>query len=90
METTLETENKNADKNFIFFKNIYFKPATNKSKLFLINLSTNKIINEVEIKQNFLNEIEIKNKYISEYPAFIHAYVKSMTDLNPTLEEVKL
>ena len=31
-----------------------------------------------------------KNKYISEYPAFIHAYVKSMTDLNPTLEEVKL
>lgn len=34
--------NKNADKNIIFFKNIFYKPQVNKSKLYFINFKKKK------------------------------------------------
>jgi hypothetical protein len=58
--------NKDADKNFIFFKNIFFLPRNNKSKLYFINISTKQIVNQFEIKENFLNQLDIDKKYISE------------------------
>ena len=58
--------NKNADKNIIFFKNIFYKPQVNKSKLYFINFKKKKIIREVEIKKNYLNEIEVANEHISK------------------------
>lgn len=57
---------KESDKNFIFFKNIYFKPEQKKSKLYFINFKTKEIIKQVEIKENYLNEIEIDKEYISK------------------------
>ena len=54
--------NEEADKNFIFFKNIFFRPQNNESKLYFINLSKKEVIKEVLIRENYLNEIEVEKK----------------------------
>ena len=58
--------NKDADQNYIFFKNIFFKPQNNLSNLYFINVENKEVIKKVEIKENYLNEIEVEKKYISE------------------------
>lgn len=58
--------NKNADQNFIFFKNIFFLPRNNKSKLYLINILTKKVVNQFDIKENYVNQIDIDQQYISD------------------------
>ena len=58
--------NEEADKNFIFFKNIFFRPQNNESKLYFINLSKKEVIKEVLIRENYLNEIEVEKKFISK------------------------
>ena len=58
--------NKNADQNFIFFKNIFFLPRKNNSKLFFINIFNKTVVKQIEIKENSLNEILVEKKYISD------------------------
>lgn len=58
--------NKDADKNFIFFKNIFYKPNHDESKLFLIDIKKKKILSIFIIKNNFSNKIEIKKDLINE------------------------
>ena len=42
--------NKNADQNIIFFKNIFFLPRKNNSKLYFINIFKNTVVKQIEIK----------------------------------------
>tara|TARA_B100000674_G_C37910650_1_gene948427 strand:- start:733 stop:1500 length:768 start_codon:yes stop_codon:yes gene_type:complete len=58
--------NKEADQNFLFFKNIFFLPRNDESKLYLINISSKKVVNQFDIKENYLNQIEVDKKYISD------------------------
>lgn len=58
--------NKDADQNFIFFKNIFFLARNNKSKLYFINISTKKVVNQFDIRENYLNQIDVDKKYISD------------------------
>ena len=58
--------NKNADQNFIFFKNIFFLPRKNNSKLYFINIFNKTVVKQIEIKENSLNEILVEKKYISD------------------------
>ena len=56
----------NADKNFIFFKNIYFKPIYEVAQLYFINIKEKNILAIHEIKSNALNEIEVNSDFIKE------------------------
>ncbi len=57
---------KGADHNFIFFKNIFFKPEQKQSNLYFINLKKKEIVKKFEIKQNYLNEIKVEDDCIFE------------------------
>lgn len=56
--------NKDADKNFIFIKNIYEKPIFKKFNAYLVNIDTRKIEEVFEIKTNYTNIIELDKKFI--------------------------
>ncbi len=58
--------NKEADHNFVFFKNIYFKAEQNKSSLYFIDLKKKKVLKKFEIKQNYLNQITVENEYLKD------------------------
>ena len=58
--------NINSDNNFIFFKNIYFKPRHDDSNLYFIDIKKKKIVDKVKIKFNFLNEIKVEKKIIKK------------------------
>jgi hypothetical protein len=53
-----------AEKNFIFFKNIYFKPVNEKAYLYFIDIKEKKILATHEIKSNDLNEINVDYNFI--------------------------
>jgi len=55
---------KEADKNFIFLKNIMKVPSITQHKVFLVNISSKKIINEFFVHTNSINEIPIDKSYI--------------------------
>ena len=57
--------NKNAEKNIIFFKNIFFKPINEKTNLFFVNFQEKKIIKRVEILSNYLNEIIVDKELLN-------------------------
>ena len=57
--------NRNSDYNFIFFKNIYYKPIKEKSYLYIIDFKSKKIIEKFEIFSNYLNEILVKDEYLN-------------------------
>ena len=52
-----------AEKNILFFKNIYFEPTIEKSKLYIVDIKK-KIIEKLDIFTNTTNEINIKKEYI--------------------------
>ena len=58
--------NQNAEKNILFFKNIYFEPIFEKSKLYIIDILNKKIIDDFEVSTNQTNEIEIKKELIKD------------------------
>ena len=53
-----------AEKNILFFKNIYFEPTIEKSKLYIVDIKKKKIIEKLDIFTNTTNEINIKKEYI--------------------------
>lgn len=56
--------NKKADRNILFFRNIFFKPIYEKFYLYFINIKNKKIILKKKCLTNSLNEIEVKNNFI--------------------------
>lgn len=56
----------NSEKNILFFKNIFFKPIFEKSKLYIVDIKKKKVINEFNIFKNQTNEIEIKKEFIQK------------------------
>jgi len=57
--------NLKADKNTIFFRNIFHEPIKRKFYCFFIDLSKDEIVNSIELYTNQTNEINIENKYIN-------------------------
>jgi len=56
--------NKEADKNIIFFKNIYFLPKKEEFNAYFIDIKTKKVLKKTKIFSNFLNEIIIEKNLI--------------------------
>ena len=68
--------NKDADKNYIILRNIFYKPLIEKFKAFIVNLKTKKILDKVTLKTNYTNIIEIKKSFLNEdYYLFTKSYV---------------
>ena len=53
-----------ADKNYVFIKNIFERPIEENFKVYLVNYKRKSIEEEFEIKKNYTNFIEINNKLI--------------------------
>ena len=58
--------NKNSQKNFIFFKNLFFKPIKEEFNFYFINYKLKKIIKEKKIFTNKLNIIEVEKNLLDE------------------------
>jgi hypothetical protein len=56
--------NKDADKNYIFFRNIFYKPQIKKFRFFFINIKTRKIIYSGHFLSNSSNFLEIEKSFI--------------------------
>jgi hypothetical protein len=56
--------NQDADKNLIFFKNIFYLPTFKNFKAYLIDIKKNIILKDFNLKTNFSNEIEIEDKFL--------------------------
>ena len=58
--------NKYADKNLIFFRNIYYLPNEDESNIFFVNIKTKKILKVQKIRNNYSNELQIDNNLIEK------------------------
>ncbi len=67
LETLL---NKKSDKNYIIFKNIFFKPINEKFFGYLIDYESDKILDKFELKTNLTNIVKINKKYINKNTFF--------------------
>lgn len=56
--------NKDAEKNYIFIKNIYEKPIYETFLAYLVNIKSKKIEEKIEIKTNYMNCFELKKTLI--------------------------
>jgi hypothetical protein len=56
--------NKDAEKNYIFIRNIFQDPITENFKAYLVNINLKKIEDEFDIKTNFTNSFELKKSLI--------------------------
>ncbi len=56
--------NKDADKNYIFIRNIFEDPINTKFEAYLVNVKNKSIEETIEIKTNFTNSFEIKTSLI--------------------------
>tara|TARA_Y100000590_G_C15554220_1_gene952138 strand:+ start:306 stop:1079 length:774 start_codon:yes stop_codon:yes gene_type:complete len=54
----------NADKNIIFFRNIYYKPIQESSNLYIVDIYDKKLLDKFKIKNNQSTEIEIDKNLI--------------------------
>ena len=56
--------NKDAEKNYIFIKNIYEDPIYENFNAYIVNIKSKKIEEHIEIKTNYTNSFELKNSLI--------------------------
>ena len=61
---TASLTNKNANKNYIIFRNIFIDPIERPFNIFFINLKTNKVLKKEQFLTNRTNIIEIDNDLI--------------------------
>ena len=57
--------NKDADNNYILFRNIYEYPIQENFNCYLIDYKSKKILDKFIVKTNFTNILEVKKEYIS-------------------------
>ena len=67
LETLL---NRKSDKNYIIFKNIFFKPVIEKFFGYLIDYKNSKILDKFELKTNLTNFVKINKEYINKNTFF--------------------
>lgn len=58
--------NKNADENYILFRNIYFLPIQEKTKICILDITTGEVLEEVYLKSNFSNLIKISKNLLKK------------------------
>ncbi len=63
--------NSNADINYIFFRNIFYKPIEDKFNSYLVDYKNKKILMKYELKTNNSNFIEIEKKFIKDGIFFV-------------------
>jgi len=63
--------NRNADNNYILFRNIFYKPIEDKFNAYLVDYKNKRILAEYELITNNSNFIEIEKKYIKDGVFFI-------------------
>jgi len=68
LSTLLNVE---ADKNFIFFKNIYFQPVQKKFSYYIVDIHKKKLLKSGYVITNNTNVIEIDKKYIAQSIFFL-------------------
>tara|TARA_B110000259_G_C13932678_1_gene369577 strand:- start:58 stop:837 length:780 start_codon:yes stop_codon:yes gene_type:complete len=56
--------NRSADKNIIFFKNIYFKPVKNEFFIYFVDVNKKKILHKVKAFTNQTNQINVESELI--------------------------
>ena len=57
--------NKKVEKNFLYFRNIYFKPIVKPFKVYILDIIKRKILYTQTFYTNTLNKMVIENKFIS-------------------------
>ena len=55
-----------ADKNFILFRNIYYLPVQENSKIYFLDLKKGEILYDALIKSNYSNLIEVNDKLLNK------------------------
>jgi len=60
-----------ADKNYIFFKNIFYEPIEKEFEAFFVNIKSKKIIKKIKIISNYSNLVEINNELINPEIFFV-------------------
>ena len=68
---TASLTNKNANKNYIIFRNIFIDPIERPFNIFFINLKTNKVLKKEQFLTNRTNIIEIDNDLIHSEIFFV-------------------
>ena len=68
---TASLTNKNANKNYIIFRNIFIDPIERPFNIFFINLKTNKVLKKEQFLTNRTNIIEIDNELIHSEIFFV-------------------
>jgi len=63
--------NKDADKNYIFFRNIYYEPIEKEYEGYFINIKSRKIIKKIKIISNYSNFFEISEELINPEVFFV-------------------
>ena len=58
--------NKDADKNYVMLRNIFYKPLIENFTAFIINLKTKKILDSVTLRTNYTNIIELEKNFVNE------------------------
>ena len=58
--------NKNADNNYILFRNIFYKPIIENFDFYIVDTHQKKILHKQKIKSNFSNLVEIKKEFINK------------------------
>ena len=56
--------NIDAEKNLIFFKNIFHLPIQESRFIYFVDIVAKKVLEKIEIRNNFLNEIEVNKSLI--------------------------
>lgn len=56
----------NADYNYILFRNIYFLPIHESSKIYFVDVDKKEILSEILIKSNISNLVEINKKFLKK------------------------
>lgn len=63
--------NKDADKNYLFFRNIYYEPIEKEYEGFFINIKSRKVIKKIKIISNYSNFFEISEELINPEIFFV-------------------
>ena len=66
LSSTFLLTNKNADKNFVIIRNIFFKPIVENFDVFILDIEKKKILKKMIIKTNTTNVIELTREFIKK------------------------
>ena len=71
VSSTYVLSNTDSDKNYLIFRNIYFKPIIEKFKVHIVDIKNKKKLFTTEFKTNYSNILEIDKLYINKNCYFV-------------------